>query len=87
VPYAMRVTWSGEFVHAAPWSTGDQGRDNVSHGCVGMSMSNAIWLFNQSTVGDIVKVVGSSRPLEPGNGYTDWNLSWSDWLAGSAVQS
>ena len=85
VPYAMRVTWSGEFVHAAPWSTGDQGRDNVSHGCVGMSMSNAIWLFNQSTVGDIVKVVGSSRPLEPGNGYTDWNVSWSDWLAGSAL--
>ena len=87
VPYAMRVTWSGEFVHAAPWSTGDQGRDNVSHGCVGMSMSNAIWLFNQSTVGDIVKVVGSPRPLEPGNGYTDWNVSWSDWLAGSALQS
>ena len=87
VPYAMRVTWSGEFVHAAPWSTGDQGRDNVSHGCVGMSMSNAIWLFNQSTVGDIVKVVGSSRPLEPGNGYTDWNVSWSDWLAGSALHS
>ena len=87
VPYAMRVTWSGEFVHAAPWSTGDQGRDNVSHGCVGMSMSNAIWLFNQSTVGDIVKVVGSSRPLEPGNGYTDWNVSWPDWLAGSALQS
>ena len=78
---------SGEFVHAAPWSTGDQGRDNVSHGCVGMSMSNAIWLFNRSTVGDIVKVVGSSRPLEPGNGYTDWNVSWSDWLAGSALQS
>lgn len=86
VPYAMRVTWSGEFVHAAPWSTGDQGRANVSHGCVGMSMSNAIWLFNRSTVGDVVKVVGSSRPLEPGNGYTDWNVSWSDWLAGSALQ-
>jgi lipoprotein-anchoring transpeptidase ErfK/SrfK len=86
VPYAMRITWSGEFVHAAPWSTGDQGRDNVSHGCVGMSMTNAIWLFNQSTVGDIVKVVGSSRPLEPGNGYTDWNVSWADWLAGSALQ-
>jgi lipoprotein-anchoring transpeptidase ErfK/SrfK len=86
VPYAMRVTWSGEFVHAAPWSTGEQGRDNVSHGCVGMSMSNAIWLFNQSTVGDVVKVVGSPRKLEPGNGYTDWNVSWADWLAGSALQ-
>jgi lipoprotein-anchoring transpeptidase ErfK/SrfK len=85
VPYAMRITWSGEFVHAAPWSTGDQGRDNVSHGCVGMSMTNAIWLFNQSTVGDIVKVVGSSRPLEPGNGYTDWNVSWADWLRAAGL--
>lgn len=85
VPYAMRVTWSGEFVHAAPWSAGSQGRDNVSHGCVGMSMADAIWLFNMSTVGDIVKVVGSPRTLEPGNGYTDWNVSWADWTAGSAL--
>ena len=85
VPYAMRVTWSGEFVHGAPWSVASQGRDNVSHGCVGMSMSNAIWLFNQSTVGDVVKVVGSPRQLEPGNGYTDWNVSWEDWVAGSAL--
>ena len=85
VPYAMRVTWSGEFVHGAPWSVASQGRDNVSHGCVGMSMSNAIWLFNKSTVGDVVKVVGSPRQLEPGNGYTDWNVSWEDWVAGSAL--
>jgi lipoprotein-anchoring transpeptidase ErfK/SrfK len=85
VPYAMRVTWSGEFVHAAPWSVGSQGRDNVSHGCVGMSPSNAIWLFNLSTVGDVVKVVGSPRSLEPGNGYTDWNVSWAEWTAGSAL--
>ncbi len=85
VPYAMRVTWSGEFVHAAPWSVASQGRDNVSHGCVGMSQSNAIWLFNMSTVGDVVKVVGSPRRLEPGNGYTDWNVSWADWTAGSAL--
>ena len=86
VPYAMRVTWSGEFVHAAPWSVGSQGRDNVSHGCVGMSPSNAIWLFNQSTVGDVVRVVGSPRGLEPGNGYTDWHVPWSEWLEGSALQ-
>lgn len=85
VPYALRVTWSGEFVHSAPWSVGSQGRDNVSHGCVGMSPSNAIWLFNQSSVGDVVKVVGSPRTLESGNGYTDWNVSWEDWVAGSAL--
>ena len=85
VPYAMRVTWSGEFVHAAPWSVGSQGRANVSHGCVGMSMGNAIWLFNMSTVGDVIRVVNSPRTLEAGNGYTDWNVSWADWTAGSAL--
>lgn len=87
VPYALRITWSGEFVHAAPWSVGSQGRDNVSHGCVGMSMSNAIWLFNRTYVGDVVRVVGSPRTLEPGNGYTDWNVSWRTWLNGSALRS
>jgi len=85
VPYAMRVTNSGEFVHAAPWSTGSQGSANVSHGCVGMSMANAKRLFDNTLIGDVVKVVGSSRELEPGNGWTDWNMSWKDWLAGSAL--
>ena len=85
VPYAMRVTWSGEFVHAAPWSTGDQGRVNVSHGCVGMSMANGRWLFDHSNVGDVVRVVGSPRRLESGNGYTDWNVSWARWTSDSAT--
>jgi Uncharacterized protein conserved in bacteria len=85
VPYALRVTWSGEFVHAAPWSTANQGLANVSHGCVGMSLSNAIWLFNLSHVGDIVRVIHSPRTLEPGNGYTDWNVPWHTWLEGSAL--
>jgi lipoprotein-anchoring transpeptidase ErfK/SrfK len=85
VPYAMRITNSGEFVHAAPWSVGSQGRVRVSHGCVGMSTANAIWLFNQTHVGDVVRVVGSPRQLEPGNGWTDWNVPWSTWREGSAV--
>ena len=56
VEYAMRVTNSGEFVHAAPWSVGDQGSANVSHGCTGMSTENAEWLYNNSNVGDVVAV-------------------------------
>jgi lipoprotein-anchoring transpeptidase ErfK/SrfK len=85
VPYALRVTWSGEFVHAAEWSEGRQGVDNVSHGCVGMSMANGKWFFEQSRVGDVIQVVNSSRELESGNGWTDWNVSWEDWKAGSAL--
>jgi len=85
VRYAVRVTWSGEFVHAAPWSVGAQGSVNVSHGCVGMSTANARWYFNHTMRGDVVTVTGSPRQMELQNGFGDWNLSWKRWLAGSAL--
>jgi lipoprotein-anchoring transpeptidase ErfK/SrfK len=81
VKYAMRLTYSGEFLHAAPWSVGSQGRQNVSHGCTGMSTSNAAWMFNHSQIGDVVVYTGSSRPMEWGNGYTAWNMSYDRWAA------
>ena len=85
VYYAMRITNSGEFMHAAPWNTGNFGRRNASHGCVGMSTGNAAWLFGQVLIGDPVVTTGSSRGLERGNGYTDWNISYSQYAKGSAL--
>lgn len=85
VRYALRVTWSGEFVHSAPWSVGSQGVENVSHGCVGMAPSNAIWFYNLSSRGDIIKVTNSGRHLEQGNGYTDWDIPFSKYAKGSAL--
>jgi lipoprotein-anchoring transpeptidase ErfK/SrfK len=85
VEYAMRLTYSGEFIHAAPWSVGSQGHSNVSHGCTGMSTSNAGWLFDMSQVGDVVEYVGTNRPMEFTNGYGDWNESYQDYKAGSAL--
>jgi lipoprotein-anchoring transpeptidase ErfK/SrfK len=81
VKYAMRLTWSGEFVHAAPWSVGSQGRANVSHGCTGMSTANARWIFGESKVGDVVQYVGGHRVLEDNNGYTGWNISYAAWAS------
>ena len=81
----MRVTWSGEFLHAAPWSVGYQGHANVSHGCVGMSTGNASWLYEQMKVGDPVIVSGTGRSLDEGNGWTDWNMSYADFAKGSAL--
>ncbi len=77
VEYAMRVTYSGEFVHAAPWSVGSQGYANVSHGCTGMSTDNAAWLYNQSIPGDVVEYTGTSKQMTLTNGYGDWNLGWA----------
>lgn len=87
VEYAMRLTNSGEFLHAAPWSVGAQGRANVSHGCTGMSTENAKWLFETVKKGDPVEYSGSSRPIEEGNGWTDWNVSWDDWVGRSALKT
>jgi lipoprotein-anchoring transpeptidase ErfK/SrfK len=85
VEYAMRLTYSGEFIHAAPWSVGSQGAANVSHGCTGMSTANAAWLYSISKRGDVVEYVGSGRPMTMTNGYGDWNASFEDYKAGSAL--
>jgi len=87
VQWAMRVTYSGEFVHAAPWSVGSQGHANVSHGCTGMSTSNADWLYHMTVRGDVVDYTGTDRPMEPTNGYGDWNIPWQEYKQGSALAS
>ncbi|MER6087796.1 L,D-transpeptidase [Streptomyces bluensis] len=86
---SVRVTKSGEYVHAAPWSTGSQGYANVSHGCTGMSSANAQWFYDTVREGDIVQVVNSNGEMMApfGNGFGDWNLPWDKWREGSALVS
>jgi lipoprotein-anchoring transpeptidase ErfK/SrfK len=85
VEYAMRLTYSGEFLHAAPWSVESQGRANVSHGCTGMSTENAAWLYDMTLRGDVVETVGTDVGMTLYNGYGDWNTSFEGWKAGSAL--
>jgi lipoprotein-anchoring transpeptidase ErfK/SrfK len=85
VQWAMRLTYSGEFIHAAPWSVGSQGYANVSHGCTGMSTENAGWLYAMSRRGDVVQYTGSDKPMTLDNGYGDWNESFKQYAEGSAL--
>lgn len=85
VQYAMRLTYSGEFIHAAPWSVGSQGNANVSHGCTGMSTENAAWLYAMTRRGDVVEYTGTDRPMTLDNGYGDWNVDFATWKKGSAL--
>ena len=89
VHWATRLTHSGEYVHAAPWSTGDQGVSNTSHGCTGMSTEDARWFFDHVRQGDIVEHVNTEgEDMAPfGNGIGDWNMEWEKWVDGSAVHS
>jgi lipoprotein-anchoring transpeptidase ErfK/SrfK len=85
IDFAQRITWSGQFIHAAPWSEGKQGRVNVSHGCVNVSEKMGAWLFSRTMMGDPITVSGTEERLKIGNGWTDWSQSWQDYRRGSAL--
>jgi lipoprotein-anchoring transpeptidase ErfK/SrfK len=83
--YALRITNSGEFLHSAPWNAANFGVRNASHGCVGMSIADSAWLYENTLIGDPVVTTGSSRGLEQGNGYSDWDVSYATYSKGSAL--
>lgn len=85
VPWSVRFTWSGDYLHDAYWSVGQQGFSNVSHGCVNLSPTNAEIYYNLSVPGDPVTIGGSPRGGSWGNGWTVWFLSWHELLRGSAT--
>jgi lipoprotein-anchoring transpeptidase ErfK/SrfK len=85
VNFAERLTTGGEFIHAAPWSVNDQGVRNVSHGCVNMADANAEFIFNSVRVGDPLTIRGTEVALEWGNGFTDWDRPWEEYVKGSAI--
>ncbi|MGX6602312.1 Ig-like domain-containing protein [Micromonosporaceae bacterium Da 78-11] len=83
IDFAQRITWSGQFIHAAPWSEGKQGKVNVSHGCVNVSEAMGAWLFSRTLMGDPITVTGTEEKLKNGNGWTDWNVSYDEYKKGS----
>jgi lipoprotein-anchoring transpeptidase ErfK/SrfK len=85
IPLAVRVSNSGIFVHAAPWSVADQGRRNVSHGCVNLSPEAGQWFYDNFGYGDIVNIHNTSTKLDPTDGFGDWNIPWEEWVKGSAL--
>ncbi|MFI1168650.1 Ig-like domain-containing protein [Streptomyces sp. NPDC020801] len=96
VPHAMRLTTSGTFIHGNYWyNKGNPpfGREGTSHGCVGMADvqgaqgdTTAKWFYDNSLIGDVVIVKHSpDRTVAPDNGLNGWNMTWSEWTAGSAA--
>jgi lipoprotein-anchoring transpeptidase ErfK/SrfK len=83
VQWATRISNGGEFVHAAPWSVGEQGYRNVSHGCINMSTEAARWFFRLTKPGDVVIITNSGGPdLQPWDGWGDWQMPWEQWVQG-----
>ncbi|MFD4523774.1 L,D-transpeptidase [Streptomyces sp. NPDC058470] len=84
--YAVHLTTSGTYLHENPKANTYAGNQNVTHGCVGLATDGTAKRFYDEVIpGDVVEVVGSKDTVDVGNGYGDWNASWEQWRAGSAL--
>lgn len=88
VNYATQLSWSGIYVHSAPWATWAMGQTNVSHGCINATPADAQWYMNTVKRGDPVEIVntkGGTLPGTDGLGY--WNIDWETIKAGNVDTS
>ena len=85
VNWAVRFTFSGDYYHSAPWSVVDQGTTNVSHGCVNLPPADAETYYQMAIPGDPITIESSPKAGNWDDGWTEWFLSWSQYLAGSAT--
>jgi lipoprotein-anchoring transpeptidase ErfK/SrfK len=85
VNWAVRFTYSGDYYHSAPWSVVDQGVSNVSHGCVNLPPTDAETYYDMAIPGDPITITGSAQAGNWDDGWTEWFLSWSQYLKGSAT--
>ena len=84
--WAVRISNNGEFIHQNQDTVGDQGVDNVSHGCINLSAESAEAYFKSAIYGDPVEVTGTSVPLSAADGDVyDWAYTWEEWQAKSAL--
>ncbi|WP_372477333.1 L,D-transpeptidase [Nocardia australiensis] len=85
VDYATRISYSGIFFHSAPWSVGQQGYSNTSHGCLNLSPADALWVYQNAKRGDITIIKNTvGGTLSGVDGLGDWNIPWPEWKAGNA---
>jgi lipoprotein-anchoring transpeptidase ErfK/SrfK len=71
---AVQFDNSGDYVHSAPWSVADQGKRDVSHGCINISPTNAKWFFTNFGAGDPIVVKNSVGTYSKNDGSNDWQL-------------
>jgi len=86
VPWSVRITNSGEFIHSAAWNGGNIGSRSTSHGCTNLNVSDAQNFFNFAQIGDVTEYTNTGGATMPSwDGYGDWNLSWATWSGGGLI--
>jgi lipoprotein-anchoring transpeptidase ErfK/SrfK len=88
VPWSVRITNSGEFVHSASWNGGNIGQRSTSHGCTNLTSADAQRFYSFAQIGDVTDYTHTGGPTMPSwDGYGDWNLSWNTWQTGGALRT
>jgi lipoprotein-anchoring transpeptidase ErfK/SrfK len=88
VPWSVRITNSGEFIHSASWNGGNIGQRSTSHGCTNLNEADAKQYFDFSQIGDVTSYTNTGGPTMPSwDGYGDWNLAWATWKAGGLYKT
>jgi lipoprotein-anchoring transpeptidase ErfK/SrfK len=78
VQLCTRISYSGEFLHAAPWNH-SLGQANISHGCINLSQADAQWVYDNFIVGDVVDVRHTPKPLPISDGLGDWTVAYDKY--------
>ena len=87
IKYTQRLTYGGEYLHAAPWNTSNINRGvDSSNGCTNLHTQDAKTLYDFLRIGDVVEYPNANGPaMTMGAGYGDWNVPWIEWQSGGAV--
>jgi len=87
IKYTQRLTYGGEYLHAAPWNTSNINRGvDSSNGCTNLHPNDAKTLYDFLRIGDVVQYPNANGPaMTMGAGYGDWNVPWVQWETGGAV--
>ena len=88
VPWSVRLTNSGEFIHSASWNGGNIGVRSTSHGCTNLTEAAAKQYYDFAQIGDVTVYTNTGGPTMPSwDGYGDWNLAWATWRAGGIYKT
>ncbi len=86
VPWSVRLTNSGEFIHSASWNGGNIGQRSTSNGCTNLNVDAAQQYFDFAQIGDVATYTNTGGAVMPvWDGYGDWNLSWAEWQNGGLL--
>lgn len=87
VDWSVRITSSGEYLHAAPWNS-EIGQTSTSDGCTNLSVADAMWFYGFTRIGDVViHERAGGKPVPVWDGFGDWNVPWAVWQRGGLLKA